>query len=143
MDVQIGYQNRDLLEILKNPKKYSLFFKEYVEVGKYYEQIKAFQVVFPEENIKIYDFDNLKDSPSSMLEDIDMFLGVEKYDYDISKRYNTFIAPKNKQLIYLIKNHLFFRVFNFITPFFIKEAVKRLLMDAEAKKPQMDKEKFF
>ena len=101
MDLRIGYETEDFMPALKkdmarNPKGWGIS-NMYIEIGRYYDQVKRFKNVFPENQLRIYLFDDFVENPEATMKDIFRFLSVsEETDIDFGKKYNPSFIPKNK-----------------------------------------------
>ena len=67
----------------------------FVELGLYYNQVKRYYDLFPKNNIKILLYNDLKNRPEKVKNDLFSFLDVEIPHIDFTKKYNTSIIPKN------------------------------------------------
>lgn len=60
----------------------------FLDLGLYYEQVKRFLATFPEEQLRVYWYEEYKAEPARMLADIFRFLKVDaNFSPDMSKRY--------------------------------------------------------
>ena len=86
MDVNSGLNTMSLMESISEKNKInSLFYREYVEGGRYDEQIARFKQYFPDSQIKVLQFENLKRDVQGFMNEIISFLGIgEKFDFDTS-----------------------------------------------------------
>lgn len=101
MDLRIGYETADFMTALKkdmarDPKGWGIS-NLYVEIGMYAEQVKRFMEVFPEQQRRIYLFDDFKKNPGAVVKDMFAFLGVDtEVAIDYSQKFNPSFIPKNK-----------------------------------------------
>ncbi|MFI5171738.1 MAG: sulfotransferase family protein [Chitinophagales bacterium] len=73
----------------------------YLEVGKYYEQVKRYFDTFPAAQIKIILFDDFKKDAPAVMKDIFQFLNVDPdFQIDLSKKYNEAGMPRFGKLNY-------------------------------------------
>lgn len=82
----------------------------YKRAGFYYGQVKRYLETFGREQIKVYLYEDLKNDPGGMLEDVFRFLEVDDtFVPDVSGNYNVAGVPKSKPLHglhgFLIKPH--------------------------------------
>ncbi len=78
------------------------FYFGYIDMGYYYEQVKAYKSIF--KNIKIILFEDIKDSPIEISQEIFKFLEVDdEFVPKINKIYNMSGQPRSKFV-----NHLLF-----------------------------------
>ncbi|MCC6454639.1 MAG: sulfotransferase [Caldilineaceae bacterium] len=76
----------------------------HVKEGFYYNQLKRYFDVFPKEQIKICLFEEFKEDPARVVQDLFKFLGVDtNHVLDTSIRHNPGAIPKNRLL-----NRLFY-----------------------------------
>lgn len=77
----------------------------YVRGGFYGEQLNRYFKAFPKENIRIYRYENLKQSPQEFCESIFQFLGVDdNFQLNDLGRKNVSMVPKSRRLNQLIRN---------------------------------------
>lgn len=76
-----------------------------IQRGLYYNQLKHFLKEFPEENFKLIVFDDIKETPDKVLEDLYTFLGVDNNFNPLSKSrkpkgnsYNNFLVNIERKL---------------------------------------------
>ena len=121
MDYKLGLIKDSFDKIIYNlsqDDKENLFFQQYIEVGKYAEQIKRYKEVFPKDNIYIVDYDDFKNETSTVVHNITKFLGVvQNPNYDFSKKHNIYRTPRNV----IIRNIYSFAI--------IRQFLSRLLSD--------------
>jgi len=72
---------------------------QYLELGRYYNQMKRVYNYFPKEQIKWLLFEDFKADPASTLLQITRFLEVDTdYHFDFNKKANSAQVPRNKYL---------------------------------------------
>lgn len=72
----------------------------YYELGLYFDQIERFKKQFPENQIKIYLFDELKADNRALAKDLFQFLNITtEAEIDYDEKYNEARVPKNAALI--------------------------------------------
>ena len=99
MDVRKGYQKQKLSQFLKKPEESPLFYKEYIENGFYYEQVKQYYQTFPKEQILILLFDELINDPLRFVKTIFKFLKIDSdFTPDMKEIHNTSLTPRIKAL---------------------------------------------
>lgn len=141
MDVKLGYQNKELIDILINKDEFKGYWKEYIEIGLYSEQIKTYLHYFGHENVKILLFEDMRDNVDNFMNDVFNFLNITHIECkDKDKRYNSFGKPKIKSIFYLRNIKLIRNLLNII-PTGIKEKIRELLIDTNVKKPLMLEER--
>jgi hypothetical protein len=71
----------------------------YIQVGLYYNNLKRFFDLFGRDQIKVFLYEDLKNSPLIMLQDIFKFLKVDDdFVPDISVKHNQGLVPQNRPL---------------------------------------------
>jgi len=100
----------------------------YIQMGFYYIQLRRYFDRFNQNQIKVYLYEDLKDNPIGVLQDIFHFLGVdETFIPDTSLRHNVTGIPKSRLL------HRFLTRPNFIKapfkPLFPEKLRKRIVMN--------------
>lgn len=101
---------------------------QYSEFPRYHQQLARYYAVFPENQIKLYLYEELVEDSSSVVADIYSYIGVDPgYVPDFSYRPNTGGVPRNRFLQNLVMQpHLITRVAGWLIP----EKVKRRIRDA-------------
>ncbi len=75
------------------------FLYRYQDLGFYYAQLKRYFEIFDSTQIRVYLYDDLKNNPVRVLQDIFKFIGVdEAFVPDTSTKFNISGIPKNKVL---------------------------------------------
>lgn len=70
-----------------------------IKEGFYYQNLHKYFELFPRENIRVYLYEELQNTPIKVMEDIYTFLGVDPtFQPDVSVRYNESGFVKNKLL---------------------------------------------
>lgn len=139
MDVRRGIQREALSTFLKKTESNRLCFKEYIEIGMYYEQVKNYLEKFGQGRVLVLLFDELSESLVRTLEKIYRFLGVKTcFVPDLSARYNTHKMLKYKFMRTINKNQLVMVVAQLL-PDVMKEYLKGRLIITE--KPAFREEK--
>jgi len=70
----------------------------FIELGEYYEQIERYLKLFPETNVAIYLFDELKYKTDYLMNKITGFLGFDTRELSSTKKHNRAKIPKYKAL---------------------------------------------
>ncbi len=144
MDLKIGYTNLTFKEALEkdiNAKEKGWGISSlYIELGMYYEQVKRYLEKFDSSQVKIYLFEDLKNT-DQFIKDLYKFLNLdpELYFPDTSKRYNKGKAPKYKTLFYYATKFGIVDKVRNILPDDIKNKAKKLLF-TEKNIPKMTEE---
>lgn len=117
---------------------------QYLEVGFYYKQVKAYIDNFSE--VKIYLYDDLLSSPLKLIQDIYSFLGVNPtFVPDLGKKYNVSLLPKNYLLhAFLTQPNLLKTLLKpLLKIFFSDKRLAKLVENSKARnlyKPKMKEE---
>jgi hypothetical protein len=79
------------------------WFWHYIQLGYYGAQLERYYQTFDRSQIKVYLYEDLRDKPLDLLQDIFKFLGVdEQFTPDMSIRPNKSGMPKNKFFHYFL-----------------------------------------
>jgi hypothetical protein len=86
------------LEEKRRRKSKSKLIKNYyyMEFADYYPQVKRFFDTFGKENVKVLLLDDLRDHPKKIYDELIKFLGLRKFDADLSVQHETKVEPKNQ-----------------------------------------------
>jgi len=102
MALRLGHTHHDFRQAFehdlnKNPKGWGtseLFY----ELGLYSSQIEKFKECFPDNQIKIVLFEDLKSNTNKLIMEIHEFLGVEKMEIGKTEKHNAAFVPRNPLL---------------------------------------------
>jgi hypothetical protein len=105
MDQRLGWVKAGLEDIFfKNRHPASVFFQQYFLLGKYAEQVKRYLEVFPEDQVKIFLFEELKSDFRKTVSETLTFLGVKATDeIQISENQNASFVFRNRILSFLYR----------------------------------------
>jgi len=79
-------------------------FQDYIGRGLYYDQLKRYFGIFPQEQVRVYLYEDLSDAPISTVQDAFRFLKVDdSFVPDVSLRRNVSGQPKYKTLDGLLR----------------------------------------
>ena len=112
MDNRLGYCNINFKEVISNPKKYPLFYQQYVDIGHYYEKLKVYIDIFKKENIKILIYEDFIKETQKYVNEVFDFLEIKRFKVDISPK-NIYKKPSNFILEKLYKFKILRNLFNF------------------------------
>ena len=114
----------------------------YLELGFYYTQLKRYFDIFNSEQIRVYLYDDLKNNPKRVIEDICTFLNVDNtFTPDMSFKPNISGVPQNKLLHGFLRNPNVFK--DLLKPFLSAKLRKRLrlnLQNSNLSKPELKSE---
>ncbi len=77
MDVRDRNTDRPLADLIAEPTEDQRFRREYIDVGRYANQVRRYLDTFPAEQIHIVLFDDLVTAPATSLTELYRFLGLE------------------------------------------------------------------
>lgn len=114
----------------------------YAKAGLYYNQIKAYLDIFSTDQIKIYLYEQLLDSPDSLFQDIFRFLDVnDNFSPDLSIRENKTGIPKNRFLNRFLRDgNLLKASLKPLIPFKIRKQLIAKINNHNLEKPRLDDE---
>lgn len=139
MDVREGIQREALSTFFKKTESNRLYFKEYIEIGMYYGQVKNYLEEFGQKQVLVLLYDEIYKSPAQTLEKIYRFLGVNAdFVPDLSVMYNTHQMLKYK-FLRTIKNRQLVKSIVQVLPGMMKSYLKGRLIMTE--KPAFREEK--
>lgn len=140
MDVTQGYVEVPLMEILENPEKHGQFFKQYVEVGKYDEQLVNYLTVFPREQLKIVLSERFFDATEEVLKELFDFLKIDThFSPIITSKFNQYKTPRFGWIGKLKQGKLVQKVLQHI-PNSLKRPLSKVFFDEHKEKPTFENE---
>lgn len=101
----------------------------YVELGLYHDQVKRFQDIFPEEQILIMLYDDLKNNQVNFFNEMFCFLNIESISINQNKHYNVSLIPKYPLVNSIIRSLRLNQYIGIILPKTIKQKIKKLLLN--------------
>lgn len=140
MDKRFGLVDVSLLEILKNPFDYPLYYREYVHNGKYYSHIKNYLEYFSPSEVLVTDFELLRTNPSDLLAAVLNFLGIEKFLVNTDRPRNSYTEYRFDAVRVLRKLPWLQYIVSEI-PFKYKQWVIDTLLATKADKPKLQEER--
>ena len=87
---------------LKQKKKGWGISELFIELSMYEEQIKRYLELFPADQLKILYFDDLKERPVDLLDELTTFLGINPIENLSGEKYNVGSIPRFKKLNTLV-----------------------------------------
>lgn len=122
---------------LKSRTKYWENDHLYIELGMYYEQIRRYLEVFPNENILILDYAEFKDNNNLVLNKIQKFLNLSTLSIsEGKKKKNASKVPRNKLLTYFLQSVFFKSISKSIFPSYLIKKMKNIAL-TDKKIPQL------
>lgn len=101
----------------------------YAEEGKYYNQLKRYYDIFPNDNIKVIIYEDFKKNPLTVYKEISDFIGVNSsFEPNMNVKHNTGSLSRNRFLTHLfMKPNIFKTFFRNIFPLFIRKKIELIL----------------
>lgn len=124
MDIRSGVLNKRFEDVWCTKNKHR---DEYIECSNYLENINVFVSEFGSGNVLVIDFLDFKNNNSIVMDKVQDFLGIKKEDLQIIKS-NEYRSPKGILKIFY-KSYWLRKVYNKITPKFIKAKFKNYMFD--------------
>ena len=115
---------------------------QYSQFPKYYNQLRRYYDVFPENQIKVYTYEEFESNPQALMSDIYSFIGVDaEVSTDFSYRPNAGGVPKSRFLQDIVmKPYLITRIVGSLIPEPIKRRIRDAVSDHNLEKPQLSLE---
>ncbi|MEM7186779.1 MAG: sulfotransferase, partial [Bacteroidota bacterium] len=135
MHFQTGYEKAPTFEeALKAPKREIWGGgNQYLEMGLYFEQLKAYFDLFPPEHIKVLVSEEWTRNNGEALNEIYGFLGLGAISHqDLEATHNASVQLKNKGLLDLLRSQKIKRSINKVLPQKTKEKLMEQLFHKEA-----------
>jgi len=111
----------------------------YVKAGFYSEQLIRYYNQFSPHQIKVYLYEDLKENPQQLFQDLFNFLGVDsKFQPDLSEQYNVSGIPKNRLWHQLLSKPSTWKApFKILVPFKLRQNLRRKSQNQNLVKPEM------
>lgn len=140
MDRQIGYQLSPLRDFLTKTDENRQYFKEYIEMGFYSNQLHRYIDVFSENQVFVILSDEMQNNENASVAKLCQFLDIREMNLPI-ERHNAFQGlPRNQWMYRVRKNGMLRRAASFL-PSFVKTGFKQVLLDRDSKKPSFEEER--
>lgn len=141
MDLRVNFTNLSFADALKEDMQspYNTWNarSNYIELGLYFIQVKRYLNLFPNDQIKIILFDDLKKNTKEVISSLYTFLGIDNnFVPDLDKKHNESYLYKNKfinsvtrnaKLTSFIRTILSPKIKNKILPFIVTKSKTPLL----------------
>ena len=138
MDVNLGYINVSLSKVINNKDTFKQHYQEYIELGFYEQQIRAYIKQFPDSQIKVVLSDTLYANTAETLKDIYSFINVSTtFITDFETVHNSYTVPRFKALKSLVQSEGLKKMI----PSGLKSGLKSLIYKTNAEKPKLEVEK--
>lgn len=141
MDLNLGFHDIPLKKVISKESQHAMYREQYIGNSLYYKNVQEYLNVHSEKNVLVLDFEELKESPDTLIKKIYQFLGVhEHHSIDHSQKHNTYGKPIFN--FYKMKRDsvLLTKLVHLI-PIQIKSLVKKLLTNNKVEKPNFLKER--
>ena len=134
MDRRLGCTKRRLADILDDPDKYPLFHREYVEIGRYHDNVAHYFELFSRDRVHVVIYEEFQSNPTQATREIFEFLGADaNFEPDFSEVHNTFRMPRSQTVEKMRKTPLW-SVGRALVPTILKDRIKPLM--SSTKKPE-------
>ena len=137
MDCKLGFVKDSFSNIVERRSKdrnSDLFYQQYIELSKYFNQVERYYQVFDTNNILIINYnDFINDTKSSLFRVAD-FLGVDtEYNFNSKKKHNRFSIPRNKFFHFMYSISFIRRLSYLLLPLALKRFIKAVILKKNAK----------
>jgi sulfotransferase family protein len=115
---RVHHSFRQQLEIsLKDERPEFGILRPLLEYGRYSEQVRRYLDLFPRESVKVYLYDDFRQDPKGVVDDLFVFLGVASgFAPDFSRRHHQPSVPKYARAAYYLKRHGVWQTLKRATP---------------------------
>ena len=124
MDSRLGFCNVELAEIFDRPEEHPLYYRQFISLGNYSNQVRRYLDVFDAKNIKICLYEDLKTKPEFFVDELFSFLNLTSIEVDFTNK-NKALVPKNKVLSTLYQQPKFRSLVTSVLPENILDRVKK------------------
>ena len=109
MDARLGLISESFESVVdgfETTSKNKLYYQQYIELGKYYNQISNYKRLFNDKNILIIDYEDFKNKTSLSVTTVFDFLQIDtSFMPNLDLTHNTFRKPKFTFIEKLYSNH--------------------------------------
>lgn len=113
---------------------------QYLEMGLYHDQLKAYYELFDPERIKVIISEEWTKKNGDALNDIYQFLGLDAVtNTDLEESHNASVQLKNKGLLDFLRTETIKKSINRVLPEKAKEKIKEHIFYKESEKRSLDK----
>ena len=143
MDYRLGLISDSFENIITKKSKHKnahLFYQQYVEVSKYYNQIKRYQDFFEKDNLLFIDYEDFKKNVSESVGQVYSFLKIsDEFSDFVNIKHNSFVMPRNKVIRFIYSFVFFRKTLIFFIPTYLLKFIRYFLFRLD-KKPKLSKE---
>ncbi len=113
---------------------------QYKKAGFYYEQLKRYYSLFPENQIKVFLYEDWKNSPKKTYKEILKFLNIsDSYEPNFNEKHKTSYLIQNTKLdTFIKKNNLLNKTVKFFLPKKLRRLLKKKITEINSYKPIID-----
>ena len=137
MDVRLGLISESFESVVdgfETTSKNKLYYQQYIELGKYYNQISNYKRLFNDKNILIIDYEDFKNKTSLSVTTVFDFLQIDtSFMPNLDLTHNTFRKPKFTFIEKLYSNHSIRCIINKLISSKFKNYINQILFDKEDK----------
>lgn len=137
MDARLGLISKSfesVVDCYEITSKNKLFYQQYIELGKYYDQISNYKRLFNDKNILIIDYEDFKNKTSLCVSNVFDFLQIDtSFMPNLDLTHNTFRKPKFTFIKNLYSSQSIRRVMNKLIPSKFKNNINQIVFDKEDK----------
>ena len=137
MDVRLGLISESFESVVygfETTSKNKLYYQQYIELGKYYNQISNYKRLFNDKNILIIDYEDFKLKTSLCVSNVFDFLQIDtSFMPNLDLTHNTFRKPKFTFIEKLYSNHSIRCIINKLISSKFKNYINQIVFDKEDK----------
>ena len=137
MDVRLGLISESFESVVdgfETTSKNKLYYQQYIELGKYYNQISNYKRLFNDKNILIIDYEDFKNKTSLSVTTVFDFLQIDtSFIPNLDLTHNTFRKPKFTFIEILYSNHSIRFLINKLIPSKFKNYINQMVFDKQDK----------
>lgn len=142
---KFGFTSKSFLDAVKEDQRREYkgwgISELYIELSRYYHQLKRYYDLFPEKQIKIILHEDLKRDPGEVLNEICHFLGIKKFSFDTGNSHNVAGMPRfDKINVWLNRLGLRLKLGNLI-PEGLKGMLRKIYLKEDNIPPLKEEEK--
>ena len=137
MDARLGLISESFESVIdgfETTSKNKLYYQQYIELGKYYNQISNYKRLFNDKNILIIDYEDFKNKTSLCVSNVFDFLQIDtSFMPNLDLTHNTFRKPKFTFIEKLYSNHSIRCIINKLISSKFKNYINQMVFDKEDK----------
>jgi len=137
MDYRLGLISDSFENIINKRsmhKNAHLFYQQYIEVGKYTNQILRYMDFFEKENILFINHEDFNKNVTETVAEVCDFLNIsDDFTSDLNIRHNTYTMPKNKVIRFIYSFVSLRKILTFILPIYLVKNIRFFLFKTDEK----------